>query len=85
MADICMCTNLACPLADTCYRKQAIPSQYQTMGHFSPDKDGICDYYWELPTQFVYYHYPSDTLQVSGINYSKRWQIFFDLVFLGIL
>lgn len=34
MADICMCTNTLCPKAGICYRVQATPSHWQSMGSF---------------------------------------------------
>ena len=50
MPDISMCQNKGCPLSSTCYRFQAVPSEYrQTYAQFEfrKDVDGIpiCDDY----------------------------------------
>jgi len=34
MADITMCTNEDCPLAEKCYRQQAVASEYQYWAPF---------------------------------------------------
>lgn len=47
MADISMCTAFECPLAKTCFRFLATPSEYQTyfiIDH--PTKD--CGEYWPV-------------------------------------
>jgi alpha-galactosidase/6-phospho-beta-glucosidase family protein len=52
MPDITMCSGNYCPLAKTCYRYKATPSEYR-QSYFTkpPIKDGKCDYYWELKTE----------------------------------
>jgi hypothetical protein len=49
MPDITMCSGNYCPLAQTCYRYKATPSEYR-QSYFTkpPIKDGKCDMYWEL-------------------------------------
>jgi len=42
MADITMCTQINCPLADTCYRMQAKPSAMQSMAAFKYELIGEC-------------------------------------------
>lgn len=52
MADITMCTNTLCPLAGSCYRVQATPSDYwQSMASFEYqlDTNGVkCESYWPM-------------------------------------
>lgn len=49
MADITMCCNKLCPLADSCYRARATPNEhYQSMFFFNyklTKKGATCDYY----------------------------------------
>jgi hypothetical protein len=49
MPDIAMCTNTACPLADSCYRKQAKPNEYYQAYHPFEYKIGLngaeCEYF----------------------------------------
>jgi hypothetical protein len=35
MPDITMCVNVECPLADSCYRVKAKPSDYQSWSFFN--------------------------------------------------
>jgi len=46
MADITMCKSEGCPLAETCYRKQAKREIYQSYAYFLKE-DKTCDYYWK--------------------------------------
>ena len=53
MADITMCTQILCPKAETCYRRQATPSEiWQSYAQFeyTLGSDGvvICEYYWPI-------------------------------------
>jgi len=50
MPDIDMCSTPDCPLAETCYRKQAVPTpEYQWYGEFQfaiqPDGECWCEDY----------------------------------------
>ena len=45
--DIAMCSTEGCPLAPSCYRKQATPDRWQTYSEFKY-QDGECDAYWEI-------------------------------------
>lgn len=49
MPDITLCSGNYCPLAQTCYRYKATPSEYR-QSYFTkpPIKNGYCDMYWEL-------------------------------------
>ena len=50
MADITMCKQSRCPLATSCYRYLATPSEYQA--YFIMDEvPEKCDEYWECKTQ----------------------------------
>ena len=42
MADITMCATEECPLADTCYRKLAKESEYQSWAIFEFKEIGFC-------------------------------------------
>ena len=46
MPDISMCNNNTCPLAKTCYRHEAIPSDWQSYANFEGGKD--CRGYWPM-------------------------------------
>ena len=46
MNDITMCNNDDCPLADKCYRHEAIPSDWQSYANFEGGKD--CRGYWPM-------------------------------------
>jgi hypothetical protein len=49
MPDISMCTNIFCPLRETCYRAKAKPSMYQSYAPFTYDKKKKdCEYYMEI-------------------------------------
>jgi hypothetical protein len=50
MADITMCNGAKCPFKNKCYRYTAPISYRQSMFVETPFKDGLCDYYWETPT-----------------------------------
>ena len=47
--DIAMCSTKGCPLASSCYRKQATPDRCQTYSNFKY-QDGECNAYWEIKT-----------------------------------
>lgn len=54
MADIAKCTAPACPLASTCYRKQARSSEFQYYSQFDyviGPCGPVCGAYW--PTERV--------------------------------
>ncbi len=51
MADITMCNGAECSLKNKCYRHTAPMSFRQSMFAKAPIKDGLCDYYWEIPTK----------------------------------
>lgn len=53
MPDISMCVNQDCLVKERCYRYRAIPSEYQSIAFFSPDNNGMCDYYWSITNQRV--------------------------------
>ena len=46
MADITLCMNQICPLKDKCYRRTAVPSEWQSYSYF--DYDDGCEYFWEV-------------------------------------
>jgi hypothetical protein len=49
MPDICMCHGTNCPLKESCYRYQALPSgERQSYFVTPPVLDGKCNYYWQL-------------------------------------
>lgn len=48
MADITMCANTLCPIAGSCYRMTATPSDWQSMAHFKYEitaQGVVCDYF----------------------------------------
>lgn len=45
--DIAMCSTEGCPLASSCYRKQATPDKWQSYSNFKY-QDGECDAYWDI-------------------------------------
>jgi hypothetical protein len=47
MADITMCKSEGCPLADTCYRKQAKSNEYMQSYAYFLKEDKTCEYYWK--------------------------------------
>lgn len=52
MADITMCESVGCPLASSCYRKQAnAHPYYQSVSEFPfkvVDGKTECEYYWPI-------------------------------------
>ena len=42
VSDYSLCTNKTCPLRDNCKRAQAVPSNWQSYAHFSPNEAGRC-------------------------------------------
>lgn len=51
MADITMCNGVECSLKNKCYRHTAPMGFRQSMFVKAPIKDGLCDYYWQIPTK----------------------------------
>lgn len=50
MADITMCTQFLCPLAGSCYRRTATPSQFQSYAMFEYKISGngvVCDGFYQ--------------------------------------
>ena len=44
-----MCNGLNCPLKETCYRFKAMKKVYGQSYFFNPpQKNGECEYYWEV-------------------------------------
>ena len=63
MPDITMCNGLNCPLKETCYRFKAMKKVYGQSYFFSPpQKDGECEYYWEVDNK------EQDWLSIEDIN-----------------
>ena len=51
MADITMCSAVCCPLALSCYRKQALPGHWQSWAAFEYKAEGkgiACEHYIPL-------------------------------------
>lgn len=53
MADICMCNNPNCQIADMCFRHKATVSQYQSfmMIDKTVDTDQDCDNFWYVSSE----------------------------------
>lgn len=51
MPDITMCANKDCVVKERCYRYMAIPSHYQSVAIFQPNKNDLCDYFWSITNE----------------------------------
>lgn len=61
MADISLCKNYFCPLAEKCERFTGTPNSYrQSYSNFEPDDEGNCEYFISNET-FKTEDYESET------------------------
>lgn len=69
MPDISMCSGKGCPYKDSCYRRTATPSYYQSYFSVPPIEDGECKYYWEVINKYKCNHCGKIFDRAS----SKKW------------
>ena len=55
--DICKCHGDSCLKKESCYRYVAPDSSYQSYFVGTPDKDGVCTYYWKTEERKLIHDY----------------------------
>lgn len=72
MPDISMCTNDSCPLAESCYRHEAIPGMRQSWSSFKPLHNlagTFCAHFWPVEGREVRVRRPESS--GAGVDAGK--------------